>query len=123
MTVRRILLGLVLAAAVLAGVIVVGRWGREQLRDDPRFAVTLDEVDFQPPPGMSRGEFLSEVRFLYHKDERFSTVDPELGARMSAIFGPHPLVDEVIETKVTGPKKVHVELRFRARAARSVHGP
>jgi hypothetical protein len=112
-TVRRILLGLALAAALLVGVIALGRWGREQLRDDPRFAITLDDVDFQPPPGMSRGEFLGEIRFLYHKDERFSTVDPELGDRMRALFGAHPWVAAVAGTSVTGPKKVHVDLRYR----------
>jgi hypothetical protein len=112
-TARRILLGVTLAAAVLAAVIGVGRWGREQLRDDPRFAVTLDDVDFQPPPGMSRGEFLAEVRFLFHKDERFSTVDPDLGERMATLFGQHPWVAAVARTSVTGPKKVRVELRFR----------
>ena len=79
MTVRRILVGVALAAAVLAAVIAVGRWGREQLRDDPRYAVTIDDIDFPSPPGMSHGDFLAELRFLRHKDDRFSTIDADLG--------------------------------------------
>jgi hypothetical protein len=113
-TVRRILLGVALAAAVLAAIVALGRWGREQLRDDPRYAITLDDIDFPSPPGMSHGEFLSELRFLSHnKQERFSTVDPSLGAQMGTLFGSHPWVATVDGTTVTGPKKAHVELRFR----------
>ncbi len=117
MTVRRILVGVALAAALLAAIIALGRWGREQLRDDPRYAVTLDDIDFPSPPGMSHAVFLSEIRYLHHKDERFSTIDPALGAQMTAVFGPHPWVEAVDGTTVIGPKKVHVDLRFRPRPA------
>ena len=111
--VRRILLGVVLAAAVLAAVIALGRWGREQLRDDPRYAITLDDIDFPSPPGMSHGEFLAELRFLHHDDERYSTVAPDLAAQMAVLFGAHPWVARVEQTTVTAPKRVRVELRFR----------
>jgi hypothetical protein len=111
--VRRVLLGALLAAVILAAVIAVGRWGREQLRNDPRYAVTLDELDFPSPPGLTRGDFLAELRFLHPKDDRFSTIDPDLNGQMAALFGPHPWVAAVEGTTVTAPKKVHVELRFR----------
>jgi hypothetical protein len=111
--IRRFLLGLVLVAIVLAGLVAMGRWGRDQLRDDPRYAVALDEIDVPAPPGMTRGDFLAELRFLTRKDERFSALDPELPERLSALFGKHPWVAAVEGATVTPPKQVHVKLRFR----------
>lgn len=111
--VRRTLLGVVLATAVLAAVIALGRWGREQLRDDPRYAITLDDIDFSSPPGMSHADFLAELRFLNHGPARFSTTAPDMETSIAALFGAHPWVAGVRETTVTAPKRVRVELRFR----------
>ena len=115
---RRIFLGLVLAASLLAVVIALGRWSREQLRDDPRYAVTLDEIDFPVPPGQTRREFLVGLRYIAHNDNRYSTVDPNLGDKLAELFRQHPAVAEVVGTTVTPPRQVHVELRFKSPAGR-----
>jgi hypothetical protein len=113
--VRQAAVGLVLAAAVLAAVIAVGRWSRGQLKDDPAYAVKLDDIDFDAPPGMSRRDFLADLHYLARDDDRFSALDMRLGQRMKELFGRHPAVAEVVDTTVSLPNKVHVELRFKKR--------
>ena len=113
--VRRTLIGVALAAAVLAAVIALGRWGREQLRDDPRYAITLDDIDFPSPPGMSRGDFLvgaplplSQGGTLLHDRSRSRCT---YGNACSA---QHPWVAHGRrDDRDRGRKRVHVELRFR----------
>ena len=112
--VRRILLGVVLAAAAARRCHRRRPLGpRAASGRSAAYAITLADLDFPSPPGVSHGDFLAELRFLTRDDERYSTIDPELRNRLAGLFGQHPWVAAVDAVTVTAPKKVRVDLRFR----------
>src|SRR4029077_7518396 len=68
---------LMLIAAVVVGVIVLGRWSLGQLKTDDRFQIALTEIDCETPTGMSRTDFFGEVRYLARLPERMPVADVE----------------------------------------------
>jgi hypothetical protein len=102
------------ALALLLGVIALGRVTRAALHDRESFTFTLDEVDFQPPQGLSRGKFLDEVRQLSHTPECWHRLDPDLSSRLARSFAADPWVESVrhVHTGRVGTN-VRVELEHR----------
>ena len=102
------------ALALLLGVVGLGRAARAALRDRDAFTFTLDEIDFQPPEGLSRGEFLDEVRQLSRPPERWHRLDPDLSSRLARSFAADPWVESVRHVQVGRVgTKVRVELEHR----------
>jgi hypothetical protein len=98
------------ALAFLLGVVGLGRASRA--RD--AFTFTLEEVEFQPPDGLSRGEFLDEARQLSRLPERLHRLDPDLSIRLARSFAADPWVESVRHVQVGRVgTKVRVELEHR----------
>jgi len=109
--VSRIVLTLVVAAIVVAGLIAIGAWLREGLRD--RHALSVAQIDCDPPPGMNRDAFLQEVHYYGRLPETLNALDADLPERLSAAFAKHPRVAIVKHVRVTAPNLVRVELDYR----------
>lgn len=113
---RRLMHGAALLLAVagfLGAVIVLGRWGLEQVRGRERYLVPMAEVECAPPPGLSRQEFLDEVQYLAELPARLPLLDEALPARLEAAFARHPWVERVEAVTVTPPRHITVQLSYR----------
>jgi hypothetical protein len=111
------LLAVVLVAAfLLAGLLWIDHLAREQIGDDERYQVQFAEIDCNPPPGLSRGEFLDEVQYYDGRPrsvpERFSLLDPDLEARLKVCFTRHPWVQGV-SVELKRPRSVVAHVVYR----------
>jgi hypothetical protein len=104
---------LVVVAALLGGVIVAGRWGLEQLHDSPRYNIAVADLECQPPVGMTRQEFLDEVRYESRLPSRLNVLDEELPQNLRDAFTRHPWVEKVESVEIKPAKQVIVTLTFR----------
>lgn len=104
---------LLLVAAVLAGIIFLGRWSLGQLKSDERFQVSFDEIDCPAPPGMKRRDFLGEVRYLSRMPARLSVADPTTVEKLREAFAKHPWVLVVDDVTPRPPDQLRVRLTFR----------
>lgn len=109
----KVLALLLAVAGVLAGLIALGHWGLEHLRARDRYLVPLADVECAPPPGMSRADFLDEVRYYGGLPEKLSVLDAQLPERLRAAFAEHPWVARVEDVTVTPPRRVRVALTYR----------
>ncbi len=104
---------LLAVAGLLAGLILLGRWGLEQLRPSERYLLPLADLQCTPPPGLTRADFLDEVRYYANLPERLPLLDEDLPARLRAAFALHPWVARVEDITITPPRQVRVELVYR----------
>lgn len=91
----------------------VGRFTREQLADQDRYAVPFLEVQCDAPPGRTKAEFLSEVRYLSDLPDRLHVLDRHLSQRLAQAFGRHPWVEGVDRVEVLSGQRVQATVRFR----------
>jgi cell division septal protein FtsQ len=96
---------LLLVAAVLAGVIVWGRLSRGQ--------VAFEDIDCNAPPGLSRSDFLGEVRYVSRLPARLPVADVETHAVLREAFQKHPWVLSVEAIEPQLPDRLRVQLTFR----------
>jgi hypothetical protein len=108
-----LLLPLVGATLVVAGVIYGGQALRWRLRHHDRYTVPFSEIDCIPPEGIDRARFLAEVRDQSGLPEALPVLDDDLPAHLSAAFRRNPWVEDVEEAKVVQGKQVQVRLRYR----------
>lgn len=107
--------------AVLLGAIALGRAARASLRDRAGYTIAFHDIDCEPPEGMSRREFLGEVRHLSHQKQMLHLLDEELTGRLGRVFAAHPWVESVRRVQIHEPQAasrdgrgtVHVELTYR----------
>lgn len=114
---RRIVQSLVLlglAAGFVAGLLVLAEWARDDLRHRERFTIPFAEIQCTPPPGMSRIDFLDEVRYLASSSAQLPLLDDALTESLREAFAKHPWVQKVSEVKVTAPRRLEVILVYRA---------
>ena len=107
------LLLLALIAGFLAGVVLLGRWGLEEIRDQDRYLVRFNEIVCTPPPGLERTTFLDEVQYLSRLPEKLKLIDEELPRQLQDGFGKHPWVEKVDAVLLTPPRRVEVKLTLR----------
>jgi hypothetical protein len=122
---RGLLQALVAVAAgllLLAGVLALGGWARQRLRQEEARSVPLDDLDVQPPDGLSRGEFLAEVRSLASLPDRLPLLDPDLPGMLARAFAGHPEVEGVGRVEVLPGRRVRALVTYR-RAALAVSLP
>jgi cell division septal protein FtsQ len=104
----------------VAGVIVLGGYAQERLRDRDRYTLPFSAIEcLPPPPYQPRPDFLDEVQYLGRLQGRLRLLDPDLGKRLAEGFAQHPWVRRVEQVEVT-PKRVRVRLVYR-RPALAVH--
>jgi hypothetical protein len=101
------------AALLLSGLLWLGQWTREQLRDQARFQVAFADIACSPPPGVGRGDFLDEVLYYGDGPERFSILEDGLAVKLEHVFARHPWVERVDKVEVQPPSTVHVSLTYR----------
>jgi hypothetical protein len=104
---------ILLVAAFLAGLILLGKWGLEHIRGRERYAVPFADIDCTPPPGMERGAFLDEVQYLSRLPDRLGLLDEDLSQKLSEAFAKHPWVDKVDGVHLEPPRRVQVRLTMR----------
>ncbi|HWG43929.1 MAG TPA: hypothetical protein VN688_14220 [Gemmataceae bacterium] len=102
---------ILVALALLLGVVALGRGTRAALHDRAAYTLALTDIDCEAPEGLSREEFLGEVRSLAHVPDRLHLLDEDLPARLAQAFAIHPWVESVrrVELRGTG-SQVRVEL-------------
>jgi hypothetical protein len=104
---------ILLAAALLAGLIALGRWGLAELRGRERYAVRFANIACTPPPGMTRSEFLDEVQYLSRLPDRLGLLDEDLTQKLTAAFARHPWVEKVQDVVLQPPRHIDVKLTLR----------
>jgi hypothetical protein len=109
---RSAALSLVLAGS-LGGLIALGQWALEQIRERERYTIAFADIACTPPPGLDRGAFLDEVQYLAGLPARLCLLDEDLGERLAKGFGQHPWVAKVAEINLVPPKQIHAQLQFR----------
>jgi hypothetical protein len=109
----RMLVPPLLALLLLAGLLLLGRAAREDLRPQQRYTTAFAEIECDPPPGMERAEFLGEVQYLASLPDRLSLLDEGLAARLAEAFAGHAWVERVERVEMTAPRQVSVRLAYR----------
>jgi hypothetical protein len=108
------LMPILCALFVLLGVTALGRATRAALHDRAAYTIAFHDIDCQPPQGMSRTDFLREVRNDSAQLGRLHLLDPELTPRLARKFALHPWVESVGRIDIRGPTAgVRVELVYR----------
>jgi hypothetical protein len=110
----RLVLLLLLVAAVIGAVILAGHWGLEQLRGRDRYYVPFADIECAPPAGMSRQDFLNEVRYESPAlPSRLHLLDPDLPRRLQEGFAKHRWVESVESVQLIPPRQIVVKLVYR----------
>jgi hypothetical protein len=108
---------LVLAVGLaLGGIVLGGRLALDSLREEERYTLPLAAVECDPPPGLSRADFLDEVEYYGTLPRRLHLLDEGLPARLAEGFAKHPWVAKVEKVEVLPPSEVRVQLAYRVPA-------
>jgi hypothetical protein len=113
---RSLLRLIVLISAVglfLSGLVWLGQLALERVRGQDRYKVRLADVQCQPPAGMTRGDFLDEVRYVAGLPAELPLLDEELPRQLAEAFAQHPWVDKVEQVMVLPGNQVRVQLKYR----------
>lgn len=108
-----VLLPLIGVLLLLAGLFHLGWLARHQLQDDPRYRIAFADIQCQPPPGLSRESFLSEVQFLSQWPDQVGLLEPQLTPRLVMAFLRHPWVRSVERVEIVPTRQVRVQLGYR----------
>lgn len=109
----QVILGLCVAALIVAGVIAVGNVARDSLRSTDRYRLVFAEIECPSPPGIDRATFLGEIQYNGRFDDTIDVRDQSLPDRLRGAFEKHPRVERVAKLTVIPPKRIVVELKFR----------
>jgi hypothetical protein len=112
----QVLVPVVGAGLLLAGLIVLGKAARDRLRQHDSYTISFNDIDCPAPPGLRRDEFLPEVQYLARLPTRLPALDDDTPARLSAAFARHPWVEKVEEVRIVPPDQARVRLTFRTPA-------
>ncbi len=100
-------------ALVLGGLLLAGRLTRDAVRHDERFTVAFLDIACDPPPGLDRTKFLSEVQYHANLPARLEVLDDTLSRRLAEAFLRHPWVEEVEQVRVFPPGRIEARLHYR----------
>lgn len=115
-TVRWILqlgLPLLAAAGMLTGLLYSGRFLGDRLRDQGTTTLAFADLECEPPPGMSRAEFLRETQYLAEVPDHFDPLQAETPSLLAAALIQHPWVARVKQVKLLPQGRAVVDLVFR----------
>jgi hypothetical protein len=99
--------------ALVVALVAVGRLTREGLRGSPRYTLPFSAIDCPPPPGQSRGEFLTEVAYGAGCPEQLDVLAEGLAGRLAEAFARHPWVDTVERVAILPGPRVEIRLAYR----------
>lgn len=107
-------LGLVAVLGLgLWGLIAIGSWTRDQLRQQEAYLFPFAEVECPAPPGLERTDFLAEVRYLAEIPVKVPLLEKNLSRRLAQAFALHPWVEKVEGVKIDPPRKIQADLVYR----------
>ena len=107
-------LGLVIALAIfLGGLIFLGQWALDHIRQRERYTITVTEIDCESPPGMTRAAFLDEVQYIAGLPAKLNLLDEDVGRRLAIAFSRHPWVQKVEEVELLPTRQVKIQLIMR----------
>src|SRR5207245_982178 len=86
---------LFVGGALLAGLAWLVHGLREWIHDSDRYQVALADIDCNPPPPLTRTEFVDEVQYLSGIPDHLSLVDDGLEEKLRLAFAKHPWVRSV----------------------------
>ncbi len=110
------------AALVFAFVAVISPATRDFLLGRDRYQIAFADVECNPPPPLSRAEFLDEVQYYSRSADRFSLLEPSLDTKLSMAFCQHPWVHGASVEVHAGGVRVTVEYRRPAIAVKCRDG-
>jgi hypothetical protein len=97
----------------VAGLLVLGEYAQEQLRDRDRYTLPFTDIECLPePPWTSRGDFLDQVQYLARLPGRLRFLDADLPRQLAEGFAQHAWVRKVERVEVTS-RQVRVRLLYR----------
>ena len=109
----RVLITAVTAALVVGGIVYFGSY----LRDPPRVSLphelSINQVECDPPPGLSREAFLTEVHYYGQLPEKLDARDANLPEKLKAAFAKHPKVERIEKVTIEPPNHVRVEVVWK----------
>jgi hypothetical protein len=108
----QLMLPLLAAAGLVAGVIWLGRLAGDDLRQRGTRTVTFADIDCDPPAGLTRGEFLEEAQYLAGLPDRLDLLDRTTAERVRQALTAHPWVEGVHQVRVSA-NGVRAELQYR----------
>jgi hypothetical protein len=109
----RLLVPPLLSLLLLAGLLLLGRLARDDLRSQERYTAAFADIECAPPPEVERAEFLGEVQYLANLPDRLSLLDETLTARLAEAFARHPWAERVERVEVMAPRRMRVRLVYR----------
>jgi hypothetical protein len=98
---------------VLTGLLVAGWLTREAIRHQERFTVAFLDIACEPPPGLERTAFLSEVQYHANLPDRLELLDDTLSRHLAEAFLRHPWVEQVEQVRITPPSRIEARLVYR----------
>ncbi len=109
-----------LTLAIVGGIVLSFDWlGGEALRRiglRGRYRVPFSEIECDPPAGLTRTTFLTEVRYLSNFPESFHAVDETERRQLAEAFARHPWVESVEGVEVEPGNVVRVKSKYRVPA-------
>ncbi|HEY1375797.1 MAG TPA: hypothetical protein VGF55_03350 [Gemmataceae bacterium] len=90
------------AAAVVFGLLQLGRLARDRLDQQRHYTVAFADLRCDVPPGMDRAAFLGEVQYLGNLPDQINLLEPKLANRLQAAFALHPWVERVEGVSLRG---------------------
>jgi hypothetical protein len=108
-------LGLPLAAGagLVVGVLLIASLARDDLTRRGEYVISFTDVQCDPPPGLSREEFLEEAQYLAGLPDRFDVLAEDTTARLQEALAAHPWVARVRRVQRTPDGGVRAELEYR----------
>jgi hypothetical protein len=110
---RRPIIAVLAAAAVVFGLVWLGQFGRAWLEQRRHYSVKFADLHCDSPPGMDRTRFLAEVQYCGSFPDQINLLDPSLVNRVQAAFMLHPWVERVDSVNLRGPDGPTVALVIR----------
>ncbi len=104
------------AAAVVFGLLLLGRLARDHLAARRHYAVAVADLRCEAPPGLDRAAFLAEVQYLGDLPDQLDLLEPRLVHRLQVAFSRHPWVERVEGVSLRGPDGPVVRLTLRTPA-------
>lgn len=105
-----------LLIAAMLGVVALGWWSRQYLRQTDHYLVPVAMIECSPPPDQARAELLAEVQYLANLPDHVNLLDEGLSARLTAAFARHPWVESVERVQLGPARQIRVWLHYRTPA-------
>ena len=110
---RRPIIAVIVAAALVFGLVWLGQYGRGWLDRRQHYTVKFADLQCTSPPGMDKAAFLGQVQYLGNLPDQINVLESQLAARLTAAFMLHPWVEKVEGVSLQRPDGPTVRLVMR----------